>query len=301
MKIDRLMGVLTVLLRNGSVTAPYLAAKFEVSRRTVGRDVDALCRAGIPVVTRQGGGGGISIADGFRLDKSVLTADELASVVAALRGMGSVLEKPVIERTLDKLSANKESVISLKEPVVINLASHYKGSLTEKIELIKRAVKEQRIVEFDYYYEKGQSARRAEPYFVVFQWTAWYLFGYCLDCKDWRMFKLQRLWGLKLSDKTFAPREIPPEKLDFGAHIPDDKKLVALFDPSARYLLVEAYGLGCCAQTPCGKLLLETGFTNKDFIVSWLMGFGGRAKVLEPADVADEIKRRARNILDNYI
>lgn len=300
MKIDRLMGVLTVLLQNDSVTAPYLAEKFEVSRRTVGRDVDALCRAGIPVVTRQGGGGGISIADGFRLDKSVLTADELASVVAALKGMGSVLAKPLVESTLDKLSANKESVVSLKEPVVINLASHYKGSLTEKIELIKQAVKEQKIIEFDYYYGKGEKFRHIEPYFAIFQWTAWYVFGYCLDRNDWRMFKLQRLWNLRLSDKTFDLREIPSDKLEFGAHIPDDKKLVALFDSSAKYLLIEAYGLNCSTQTPCGKLLFETGYTNEDFIVSWLMGFGGAAKVLEPLGVAEQIKRRAKDILDNY-
>ena len=84
MKIDRLLGILTVLLQNDRVTAPELAVKFEVNRRTIGRDIDALCQAGIPVVTHQGTGGGISIAEGFKLDKSVLTADELSGIIAAL-------------------------------------------------------------------------------------------------------------------------------------------------------------------------------------------------------------------------
>ena len=72
MKLDRLLGILTVLLQNDRVTAPYLAEKFEVSRRTISRDIDALCQAGIPIVTHQGTGGGISIAEGFKLDKHVL-------------------------------------------------------------------------------------------------------------------------------------------------------------------------------------------------------------------------------------
>lgn len=73
MKLDRLLGILTVLLKNDRVSAPQLAEKFEVTRRTIGRDIDTLCQAGIPIVTYQGGGGGISIADGYKLDKSILT------------------------------------------------------------------------------------------------------------------------------------------------------------------------------------------------------------------------------------
>lgn len=174
MKLDRLIGILTVLLQNNRVTAPQLAEKFEVTRRTIGRDIDALCQAGIPIVTHQGGGGGISIAEGYKLDKSILTSDELSSIIAALKGIGSISEKTQVERTLDKLAANKDAVVSLQEPIVIDLASHYKGSLTPKIKLIKQAVLEQRLIEFDYYYEKGQTHRRIEPYFVIFQWTAWY-------------------------------------------------------------------------------------------------------------------------------
>lgn len=155
MKLDRLLGILTVLLQNDRVTAPELAEKFEVNRRTIGRDIDTLCQAGIPIVTQQGSGGGISIAEGFRLDKSILTTDELSGIIAALKGIGSVSEQSNVERTLDKLHANTDVVVSLKEPVIIDLASHYRGQLTGKIELIKRAILETRLVEFDYYYEKG--------------------------------------------------------------------------------------------------------------------------------------------------
>ena len=300
MKIDRLMGILTVLLQNKRVTAPYLAEKFEVTRRTIGRDIDALCQAGIPVITVQGSGGGISIAEGFKLDKSVLTVDELSGLIAALKGLGSVSEKSQIERTLDKLSANGGAVLSLRESILIDLASHYQGSLTEKIGTIKQAILEQRLVAFDYYNDKGMARRQIEPALILFKWNAWYVFGYCTDRRDFRMFKLQRLWNLSLSEETFTPREIPPEKRNFDAHLTDDKKLVALFDPSVRYKLIEDYGLHCYTENQSGLLRLEIGYTNTDYILAWILGFGNKATVLEPLEIAQEIQQIAQKMLQNY-
>jgi len=300
MKLDRLLGILTVLLQSDRVTAPFLAEKFEVNRRTIGRDIDALCQAGIPVVTHQGTGGGISIAEGFKLDKSILTAGELSGIIAALKGLGSVSEQSRIERTLDKLGANTDAVVSLHEPVVIDLASHYKGDLTVKIEAIKQAILENRVIEFDYYYDKGENRRRIEPYVVVFQWTSWYVFGFCLERMDWRMFKLNRLWNLSQLDEQFALRDIPPEKLDFNSQLTDDTKLVALFDKSAKYLLIEAYGLASYHETAEG-LHFEIGYTNRNYMISWLLGFGDKIKVLEPFDIASEIRNIAKNILSLYL
>ena len=299
MKFDRLLGILTVLLQNDRVTAPYLADKFEVNRRTIRRDIDALCQAGIPIITYQGAGGGISIAEGFKLDKSVLTTDELSGIIAAIKGLGSVSEQTQIERTLDKLGASADAVASMREPIVIDFASHYKGNLTRKIKQLKCAVLEARLIEFDYYYEKGESRRRIEPYFVIFQWSAWYVFGFCLERQDWRLFKLVRLWNLELSDERYAPREIPSEKRDFNARFTDDIMLVAVLDPSEKHRIIETYGFGSFTETPDG-LRLEIGFTNRDFLITWLLGFGGKVTVLEPADVAGEIQTVARNILSNY-
>jgi predicted DNA-binding transcriptional regulator YafY len=299
MKLDRLLGILTVLLQNNRVTASYLAEKFEVNRRTIGRDIDALCQAGIPVVTHQGTGGGISIAEGFKLDKSVLTKDELSGIIAALKGIGSVSEQSFIERTLDKLGAKSGTVVSLSEPIIIDLASYYKGDLTSKIETIKRAILERRLIEFDYYYEKGESHRRIEPYVVIFQWTSWYVFGFCLDKQDWRLFKLLRLWDLSACNDTYAPREMPSAKRDFSEVCKDNIKRVALFDPSVKYQLIETYGLNCFHETSEG-LHFELSFTNHSFLIRWLLGFGDKVKVLEPVDVIDSVKAAAKNILSRY-
>jgi predicted DNA-binding transcriptional regulator YafY len=300
MKLDRLMGILTILLQNDRVTAPFLAEKFEVNRRTIGRDIDALCQAGIPIITHQGTGGGISISDGFKLDKHVLTTGELSGIIAALKGIGSVSEQSQIERTLEKLGANSDAVISLHEPVVINLASYYKGDLTPKIETIKQAILENYVIEFDYYYEKGESHRRIEPHIVVFEWTSWYVFGFCLERMDWRMFKLNRLWNISICDERFALRDIPPEKREFNNHFQDEKKLVALFDKSTKYLLIETYGLDCFHETDDG-LYFEIGYTNQNYMISWLLGFGDKVKVLKPLSVVNEVQSIAKNILAHYL
>lgn len=298
MKLDRLMGILTILLRGGQVTAPALAKIFEVSRRTITRDIEALCKAGIPVVTRQGGGGGISIAEGYKLDGSVLTADELSGMVAALKGLGSVTEPSRTERLLDKLGGGE--VVSLRESIVINLASHYRDSLTEKIELLRRAVHQRHLVAFDYYSSKGKERRHVEPCFITFQWSAWYLFGFCTDREDWRLFKLGRLWELSLCTQTFQPRDVPPEKADFDVRFDDQTRLTALFEPAAEYRLLEEYGPTSYSKQSDGRLLLEIGFTNCDYIVRWLLGFGDVVTVLGPADLAEEICRTAQSIAARY-
>ena len=301
MKLDRMLGILTILLQKDRVTAPELAEKFEVSRRTIGRDIDAMCRAGIPLVTQQGSGGGISIIEGFKLDKSILTADELSNIIAALKGIGSVSGQSNVERVLDKLHAHADAVVSMREPVVIDLASHDGKHLAEKIELIKRAVLENRIIEFDYVYERGESRRRVEPHFVIFQWEAWYVFGFCLDRSDFRLFKLQRLWNLHLCDETFSPRDVPPKKRDFEAWAAKDGKhaLIALFDPSVKHRLIDAYGPHCYQETGEG-LRFETSFTKRDYILTWLLGFGDKVTVVEPRFIADDLKTVAVNTLSRY-
>ena len=299
MKLDRLLGILTILLQNNRVTAPELAQRFEVNRRTIGRDIDALCMAGIPIATHQGVGGGISIADGFKLDKSVLTTEELSGIIAALKGIGSVTKQSHIEMTLDKLHAGTSAVVSLAEPIIIDLATYKKDQLTEKIDAIKQAIRERRVIKFNYFYEKGDSHRRIEPHFVIFRWSSWYVFGFCQARQDWRMFKLTRLWDLSICEEGYTPKEIPPERRDFDAHLTDEIQLEALFDPSVKYQLIDAYGLDCFTATEKG-LYFKFGFTSRGLLISWLLGFGGKVKVLAPDDIAEELQAAANDILDRY-
>lgn len=300
MKIDRLLGIITTLLQKDKVTAPYLADKFEVSRRTILRDLDDICLAGIPVVTTQGPGGGISIAEGFRLDKSVLTFSELQSILTGLKSL-EVIEKPSnIERLMQKLSLNEDTVVSLRDSIVIDLASNYKNSLSDKIALIKDAIGSKRLIEFDYYYSKGTTRRIIEPYLITFRWSGWYVFGFCTKRQDFRAFKLNRLWALAVTGEIFTAREIPDGKLSIGMH-EDENGITVLFDGSVRYRLIEDYGLECFTEQADGTLLFQVGYTNRDYILSWLLAFGDKATVLEPPELAAELRSTAERMLQNYL
>lgn len=300
MKIDRLIGIITVLLRNKKVTAPYLAEKFEVSRRTISRDIEDICKAGIPVVTEQGYNGGIYIAEGYKIDKTLLTAEELQAIFIGLKGIDSVSAVPRSSVLADKLSLKNNAVFLAHDHILIDLASHYKGSLTEKIEQLRLAIAEQYIVTFDYYYSKGESERLIEPYLLVFKWSAWYVFGFCAMRQDFRMFKLNRLWNLQTTDEIFSPRLISQENLDFGNCWTVEIKLTALFDKSVKYRLIDDRGIDSYTITEDGRLLLESNYTNYDNLLEWVLSFGNKVEVLEPESLRNDLAEQAEKILKYY-
>lgn len=114
MKIDRLIGILSVLLQKDRVTAPYLAEKFEVSRRTINRDIEALCKAGIPIVTAQGQHGGISIMEGYRMDRTLLTSADMQAILAGLRSLDSVSGTSRYQQLMEKLSVGSPDILACR-------------------------------------------------------------------------------------------------------------------------------------------------------------------------------------------
>jgi predicted DNA-binding transcriptional regulator YafY len=300
MKIDRLLGIIMILLQKDKVTAPYLADKFEVSRRTINRDIEDLCMAGIPIITTQGGNGGISIADGYRIDKSVLTYEEMQNVVAGLKGLESISSGEGTEKLLNKFFIKQDNVLSVRDSIIINLSSHYKSGLTEKIALIKSAIHNNTRITFCYYSSKGDTRRVIEPYYLTFQWSAWYVFGYCIEKKDFRLFKLNRLWELQDTGEIFQPRDIPEERKDFERYFSDEIQVTVLFDESVKYRLIDDYGVDCFTITEEGRLLCRMNFTNKEFLLSWILSFGDNAEVLFPKKLKQEIKNIAENIIKQY-
>ena len=196
MKIDRLIGIITTLQQKKTVTAPYLAEKFEVSRRTINRDIEDICKAGIPIVTTQGVNGGISIMDGFSLDTTVFTEQELAAIFTGLKSLDSVSNSASAEKLAQKIGGS--SAIRLADNMVIDLSSFYKDDLATKIDRIKQAMKESKCITFHYCYNKGEADKLIEPYLIVFKWSDWYVFGFCKERQDFRMYKLRRLWDLEI-------------------------------------------------------------------------------------------------------
>ncbi len=298
MKIDRLIGIITILQQKKTVTAPYLAEKFEVSRRTINRDIEDICKAGIPIVTTQGVGGGISIMEEFFLDTTVFTEQELAAIFTGLKTLDSVSYSASAEKLAQKIGGN--SVIKLADNMVIDLSSYYKDDLAPKLDQIKQAMKESKCIAFHYCYNKGEADKRIEPYRIVFKWSDWYVFGFCKQRQDFRTYKLRRLWDLRITDETFSIREIPEEKKRFGSHITDDYVVTAVYDASVKYRLVEKYGPGSFAEQEDGTLYTEWGFTTQDGAVEWFLSFGDKVKVLGPPEMVEIMKSTLDSIKNLY-
>ena len=146
MKVDRLIGILSILLQKDKVTAPYLAEKFEVSRRTINRDIDDLCKAGIPLITTQGANGGISIMEGYKIDNTLLTSTDMQAILAGLRSLDSISGTSRYTQLMEKLSVGASDLIPGGQHILIDLSSWSKSALSPKIELLHGAIDVGRIL-----------------------------------------------------------------------------------------------------------------------------------------------------------
>lgn len=298
MKIDRLIGIITTLQQRKFVTAPYLAEKFEVSRRTINRDIEDICKAGIPIVTTQGANGGISIMEGFALDTTVFTQQELSAIFAGLKSLDSVSNSATAEKLAQKIGGSQS--ISVADHMVIDLASFYKDDLASKIDTIKSAIRQSKCIRFHYCYNKGEADKIIEPYLIVFKWSDWYVFGFCKERQDFRMYKLRRLWDLQMTEESFRVREVPDEKKQFGTHMTDDYVITAVYDASVKYRLVEEYGHTSFTEQADGSLYTEWGFTKSEKAVEWFLSFGDKVKVLGPPEMVERMKQALNYIKNLY-
>lgn len=300
MKIERLIGILSILLQEEKVTAPELAKRFEVSRRTINRDIEDLCMAGIPICTAQGAGGGIRIMDGYRMDRTLLTSKDLQMILAGLRSLDSVSGSHYYEQLMEKIKAGSSDLVSGKNSILIDLSSWYKESLTPKIEMIQAAIEERRYLFFRYYAPNGESSRKVEPYYLIFKWSSWYLWGWCSARETVRLFKLNRMDEIRLSSDSFIPREIPAPDLSNEKIFPERMNIKAVFQPEMKWHLIEEFGAHCFEIQPDGTLLFQREYTDRDSLISWMLTLGDQVEVLEPESVRRELLQIAKNVIKMY-
>ena len=300
MKIDRQLGILSMLLQKENITASYLSQMFEVSTRTINRDIEDLCKAGIPIVTRQGVGGGISIMDGYKIDRTMLTRDEMQDILAGLRSLDSVNGTNRYGQLMEKLSIGSSDFMVGNQSVLIDLSSWYKRSLAPKIELIRRAIEQRRELEFLYYAPKGESERTIEPYYLIFRWSSWYVWGWCKDRKDFRLFKLNRMENVRISNEIFSEREAPLPDLRDERVFPGGIRVKALFEPDCKWRLVEEFGPNCFEEQKDGKLLFHADYTDKENLLTWLLTFRDKAELLEPEELRDELRQSILQMKNKY-
>lgn len=300
MKIERLIGILSILLQQEKVTAPFLAEKFEVSRRTINRDIDDICKAGIPIVTSQGQNGGISIMEGYRIDRTLLTSSDMQAILAGLRSLDSVCGTNRYQQLMEKLSVGNSSVLTSNNHIVIDLSSWYKSSLAPKIELIQAAIERTELISFTYYCPTGESQRIIEPYLLIFQWSSWYVWGYCCNKQNYRMFKLNRIVNLKNTSEKYEVRQTPPLNLSPEKFYPATLDVQAIFESDVKWRLIEEFGMDSYTEQPDGKLLFSFSFSDKESLFSWLLSFGNKGELLKPEHLRKELFTLTAEINQKY-
>jgi len=300
-KIDRLIGIISILLQKEKVTAPYLAEKFEVSRRTINRDVENLCKAGIPIVTEQGKNGGISIAEGYKVDKTLFTSGEIQAILSGLKSLDSVSGSNRYQLLMDKLSCGSNDYVGASGPVVINLSSWYQSSLPPKFELIKDAIERKKKIEFHYYGPGGDNTRLLEPCLLIFEWSSWYVWGYCLLRDDFRMFKLNRMDQIRCTNEDCEKREIPlyhmdPRKVSWTNGV----EVTAEFDKSMKWRLIEEFGINSFIENADGRLLINIGWSDQESLFGWLLGFRDCVRIIEPVEYQKDFLNLLERIKNLY-
>jgi len=308
LKIDRLISIIMVLLERKKISAAMLAKMFEVTPRTIYRDIETINLAGIPIISYPGANGGIGIMEEYKIDKKLFTTSDITTLLMGLGSISSMLSSEEIVNTLAKVKglipAEQIRDIELMcNQITIDLTP-WAGNknIQPSLEKIKGALNERKLLCFKYSDRFGEkSDRRVEPYQLVLKETNWYLKAYCTAKQDYRIFKLSRISGIKILDETFNPREFADRPLKAPDWV--EKKMVRIklrIHESLRERMLEICGEENIESCGDNQLIVSFPFIEDDLGYNLLLGFGDKCECLEPLSVRKEIIKRIKNLSELY-
>lgn len=308
MKIDRLISIIMVLLECNRISAAKLAEMFEVTPRTIYRDIETINLAGVPIISYPGVNGGIGIMEEYKIDRKLFTTSDITTLLMGLGNISSTLSSKEIVNTLAKVKglipAEQIRDIEFKSNQISIDLTPWAGnkSLQPSLEEIKDALNERKLLCFKYSDRFGEkSDRRVEPYQLVIKETNWYLQAYCMTRQDYRIFKLSRISEIKILDETFNPREFIAKPLKAPDWV--RKKMVRIklrAHESLRERMLEICGEENIETCGNNLLLVSFPFMEGDFGYDQLLSFGDKCECLEPLNVRKEIIRRINNLSELY-
>lgn len=300
MQINRLLEIVYILFEKKIVTAKKLSEHFEVSQRTIYRDVDVLSAAGIPIYANRGKGGGISLLENFVIKKSILSEKEQIDVLSSLQGM-KALNVPEAEPVLKKLAAMFDK--NYAEWIDVDFSPWGSSSdEKEKFNLLKTAIINKNRVEFDYYSSYGEKTKRMiEPLQLMFKGRAWYVYGFCTVKNDYRMFRVTRIKNLAQLKDEFA-RDIPQDIWEIS-HEATTKmiKLVMKIEASMAYRVYDEFGQEAVTKNTDGSFTVTANFPEDEWVYGYILSFADYGEVLEPEHIRKIIKRKLEKNLKNYL
>ena len=303
MQVNRLFEIIYILLSKKSITAKELAAQFDVSTRTIYRDVDTLSLAGIPVYTEKGKGGGISLLPDFVLNKSILSESEQNEILTALHGLSRITADET-KGVLSRLSTifNKTAVNWLE-------VDFSDWRYTNDFNDFKTAILACRVVAFDYYNSYGEKTfRRVEPIQLWFKSKSWYVKAFCLIKQGMRTYKLTRVKNLVVTDEQFPVRDLPAaEPANDAQAAPQERAEITIklhIAPEMAYRGFDDFNEDKIERQPDGSLI-ATGVQTEDswdnWVCNYVLSFGEYIEVLEPERFRDIIKMKLQKMLGKYL
>ncbi|WP_240420729.1 helix-turn-helix transcriptional regulator [Paenibacillus periandrae] len=313
MKLERLMAITILLLNRKRVQAQELADRLEVSLRTIYRDLESLSLAGIPIVSYTGTEGGYEIMDSFRMDRQMLSFDELLALFTALRGLQSsqALNHTHVDRLLDKVGAlvsqAEQGRLAERDQVLIDFTP-WRNSETErsKYDSLQKSINDKKLIRFTYTDGQGEESERCvEPMGLVLKKYSWYLHGYCLNRTDYRIFKLSRLRDMQVLDESFNRRAMTLTKLNERWGTPQQQQqtidLVLRFTGEAKVSAADRFDENEIERLADGSLLVRTTFPDGKWIIGFLLHYKTDLIILEPAHIAAEVRKMALDISALYL
>ena len=296
MQESRLFKIVYYLLDKGQATASELAEKFEVSVRTIYRDIDALSGAGIPVYAEAGRNGGIHLMNGFVLDKVVLSEEEKQEILAALQSINPV-NNIGINQTLQKLSAIFN--ISTENWLEVDFSRWgNKGTGNKKFELLKSAVIHQKCVKITYANSYGIiNERIVQPLKMLYKSMSWYLKAYCTGKQDYRIFKLARIIDLEVLTESFCKSSFP-ELDETLSHTYNT--IVLRFPKNMSYRIYDEFDKTQVSKERNGDLTVSVEMPEDEWLIGYLLSFGTQVDIIEPAYLKAIVAEQAQKIYEKY-
>lgn len=293
MKIDRLIAIIMLLLERDKVSAKDMANMFEVSTRTIYRDLESINQAGIPILSTSGPGGGVEILKTYKIERRLFSVADITTLLMGLGSIRSSMPNEEIIGTLAKIEGmippDREKEFNfragqIKIDIVPWLSS---GGLSDKIEMIRESLDMYRILSFDYKDFKNQNSdRKIEPYRLLAKGEDWYVQGYCLMRKDFRTFKLLRMDNICLTDETFEIRDFPAERMDAPNF--NDIRLVPgkiRLHKDIKDKIISRFGEDCLIADGADHYIANIHFPIDDMACCYLLGFGSKCECLEPVEM----------------
>lgn len=298
MQINRLFKIVYILLENKVVTASSLAERFEVSQRTIYRDIETLSEAGIPVYMSKGKGGGISLLPDFVLNKAVLTEEEKSDILSSLQAVSAVslLSR---ESALDKLDCMLGKTNS--DWIEVDFSSWENSEKEAELFVnLKESIIHKKAVEFTYDSSRQEKlTRRVYPLKLVFKGQSWYLYGYCTLRNDSRFFKLRRINDLKMLDESFDMKA--PKKLFDSSMMHNENDIAVTYKISKKMAFRVYDEMPDYKTDENGDFICKVKFPDIDTACTYIATFGPWGEIVSPENARNIIKERIQKSLERYL